>query len=113
MYRIRWTNDANNAKPGKEPTNESYYPEDWISTKENISLHQECKIVEPHRSGMPGDGEAMSVGVHHASQALQVRIYLCAMLVRAAYCLIRAVLPVYVFVVPRFQGKFTFLCCRS
>ena len=70
MYRIRWTNDANNAKPGEEPTNESYYPEDWIFTKENIGLHRECEIVEPHnRSGMPGDGEAMSVGVHHASQA--------------------------------------------
>ena len=56
MYRIRWTNDANNAKPGEEPTNESYYPEDWIVPESEISASH-------NRSGMPGDGEAMSVGV--------------------------------------------------
>ena len=44
MYRIRWTNDANNAKPGEGPMNESYYPEDWISTEENIGLRQKCAI---------------------------------------------------------------------
>eukprot|EP00669_Euglena_mutabilis_P010019 TRINITY_DN480_c0_g1_i4.p2 TRINITY_DN480_c0_g1~~TRINITY_DN480_c0_g1_i4.p2 ORF type:complete len:400 (+),score=114.49 TRINITY_DN480_c0_g1_i4:48-1202(+) len=40
VYLIRWTKDPNLAKPGEWATNESFYPEDWIYTKADISPHQ-------------------------------------------------------------------------